>query len=122
MSRATLRCAHHRAARVANGRDRQRHVDAAAILRDAHRLVVVDALSAPLPRKDVGLLASKLRRNQSTDRRPNHLGRRVAEDPFGAGIPGLDDAVQVLADDGVVRRLDQRSQALLNQLELRQAG
>ena len=35
----------------------------------------------------------------------------VAEDPLGGGVPGRDDAVEVLADDRIVGRLDDRRQA-----------
>ena len=34
----------------------------------------------------------------------------VAEQPLGGGVPALNDAVQRLADDGVLRRLDDRRQ------------
>ena len=33
---------------------------------------------------------------------------RVAEQPLGGGVPALDDAVERLADDGVVRGFDDR--------------
>ena len=43
---------------------------------------------------------------------PAHgLGRRIAEQPLGASIPRGDDAVEILADDGVFRRLDDRRQS-----------
>src|SRR5438270_177228 len=41
------------------------------------------------------------------------LFSRVAEEPFGRMIPRLDDSLQRLADDGVMRGLDQGCQALL---------
>jgi hypothetical protein len=37
----------------------------------------------------------------------------ISEDPLGGGVPALDDSVQRLADDGIIRRLDDgRQQAI----------
>jgi hypothetical protein len=43
-------------------RDRQRHVDPSAVLRDAHGVEVLDALASPDPRQDFRLLMLKLGR------------------------------------------------------------
>ena len=45
-------------------------------------------------------------RNDHADRLADGFGRGVAEHAFGRPIPGRDDAVQILADDRVVRRFD----------------
>ena len=42
---------------------------------------------------------------------PDHFGRRIAVEPFGGGIPTGDGPLQILADDGVVGRLDDCRQA-----------
>ena len=47
-------------------------------------------------------LGLALVRNDLADRLPDHLGRRIAEQAFGGGIPRLHDAVEILADDDVV--------------------
>ena len=46
--------------------------------------------------------------SQPPDGGPEHLARGVAEDPFRTMIPTADDAVQILADDGVVGRFHDR--------------
>ena len=43
---------------------------------------------------------------QPRDRLSDHLRRGVAKDALGARVPSADDAVEVLADDRVVGRLD----------------
>ena len=47
-------------------------------------------------------------RNDHADRLADRLGGGVAEHPLGRPIPRRDDAVQILADDRVVRRFDDR--------------
>ena len=49
--------------------------------------------------------------NQHAHRLADHLLRAVTEQPLGGSIPGRDDAVQILADDGVVARIDNRCQS-----------
>src|SRR5579871_2134957 len=44
----------------------------------------------------------------------------MAEQPFRAGIPAGDDSIQIFADDGVVRRLDDRGEAAGIGLDSRQ--
>ena len=67
---------------------------------------MLDPLAAPDTRQDLGLLAAMVRGDDHGDRVADGLGGGVAEEPFGATVPALDDAVQVLADDGVVGGFD----------------
>ena len=47
-------------------------------------------------------------RDDQRDVAADRLLGGVAEQPLGGGVPALNDAVERLADDGVVRRLDDR--------------
>ena len=91
--------------------DRQRDVDEAAVLAHANGFVMVDAFAAANPRQDLVLLALPVRRNDAADRSADHFLGGVPEHALRRGIPGLNDAVQILADNGVVRRLDDRGEA-----------
>ena len=71
---------------------------------------MIDALSAPDSLEDAGLLIDMVGGNQDGNGLADCLRRGVAEHGLGAPIPGHDDAVQALADDGIIRRFDDRSQ------------
>ena len=58
----------------------------------------------------VVLLGAPFRRDDERDRPPDRLGGRIAEQTLGAAVPRRDDAVQILADDRVVARLDDRGE------------
>src|SRR5262249_54354255 len=57
------------------------------------------------------LLVDMISWNQDRDRLADDLLGRVAEHPLRRRIPGHDDAVERLGDDGIVRRLDYGGQA-----------
>jgi hypothetical protein len=63
-------------------------------------------LAARDPRQNVALLLVQVGRDQGEDRRAHHLGRGIAEDPLRGGVPGQEGAVELLADDRLVGRLD----------------
>jgi hypothetical protein len=52
------------------------------------------------------LFVATVRWDDDRDRLADGLLRPVSENPLGTAIPGLDDSVQVLADDRVVRIVD----------------
>ena len=52
-----------------------------------------------------------LGRNDERYRLPHRLLRSVTEHPLGPLVPIGNDPIQVLADNGVVRRFDNRSQS-----------
>jgi hypothetical protein len=60
------------------------------------------AIAAAYPR----LFVHAIPRDQDGHRLADGFLGRIAEHPLGAAIPGLDDAVEILADNGVVGRLD----------------
>ena len=104
MSRAIFETPIDLAIRRHDRRDRQRDVDALAILANADCFVMVDAFAGANPAQDVVLFLVELRRNDQADRLPDRLSLGVPEDPLGRPIPGGDRPGEVLADDGVVGR------------------
>src|SRR5690606_2830249 len=86
--------------------------DDAAILPDALALKVINALPAADALEDARLLLPAIGGEEAPDRLPDHFGGRVAKDALGAGVPGGHDTVEVLADDRVVRRIDDGGQPL----------
>src|SRR5690606_36529349 len=77
-------------------------VEQRAVLAPAHGLEVVDALPATYLGEDARLLRLAVRRQQDGDRPADHLVGAIAEQALGALVPTHDDAVEILADDGVV--------------------
>jgi len=75
-------------------------------LRWRTRFVVIDGLAAPDARQYSRLFVHAIPRDQDGHRLADGFLGRIAEHPLGAAIPGLDDAVEILADNGVVGRLD----------------
>ena len=116
MSRATFDAPTTRPSGVADRGDGQRDVEPAAVLARPHRLEVLDPLAAAEPVQDVALLVQPLGRDDQGDRPADGLGGGVAEEPLGPGVPRPDDAVERLADDRVVGRLDDGGQPRLGLL------
>jgi hypothetical protein len=71
---------------------------------------VVDVLAAANAFENDGFFSHAIGRNEDGNRLADDLQCRVAEDPFGAEIPGFDDSVEILGDDCVVRTLDDGGQ------------
>ena len=82
-----------------------------SILAAADGLEVVEAIAAANAGQRLVFLGLAILRDQPPDRRADHLGGGVAEHPLGRLVPGLDDAVEVLADDRVVGGLDDGGEA-----------
>src|SRR5262245_11234590 len=93
---ADLRCPDYFSRRVAQRGDGERDVDAAAVLRHAHGLVVPDALAALQSGEYLLLLSVQLGRDEAGDRPADHLARVVAEDARRALVPRRDRAVERL--------------------------
>ena len=60
---------------------------------------------------DAGLFMFPFGRDERPDRFSDDLFRLVTKETFGGGVPARDDPVQVLADNGVIGRFDDRRQA-----------
>src|SRR5581483_3136605 len=88
----------------------ERDFEGAPVLATADRFIMLDPLPAADPGQDLLLLALAVCRNQHADRLADGLACRIAEKAAGAGIPAGDDAQEVLADDGVLRRFDDRGE------------
>jgi len=91
----------------ADGGNRQRDVDEAAVLPAPHRLEVFEPLAPTDPIEDERLLAQPLGRNDECDRPADGLGGAESKQALRAGVPGRDDAVQILRDDRVIGRIDE---------------
>src|SRR5207248_1206200 len=79
------------------------NVQVAAVLADAHRFEVVYPLPAAKLLEDFGFFVEAVGWEQDGDALADIFLGCVSEDPIGGFVPALDDAVQVLTDDRVVR-------------------
>ena len=98
------------AAGAADRRDGQGDVEQPAILRLPHGLEVLDPLSEPQAAQDLALLGEPFGGDERRDRSSHDLLGGVSEHPLRGCVEGLDDPVQVLADDSVVGGLDDGGQ------------
>ena len=96
--------------RVLDRRDRQRDRHPRAVLAHPLGVEVFDRLAAAQAGHHLGGLRGVVLGDDQRDRLADRLRRRVAEDPLGGPVPGGDDTVERLADDRVLRGLDQRHQ------------
>ena len=67
---------------------------------------MIDAFTAPNSRHDFVFFRFSLRWDQDSSGLPNQLVGGVAKDAIRGGVAGLNDAVQVLREDRVIRRFD----------------
>jgi hypothetical protein len=86
---------------ILDGRDSQRDVNESAI----------HAPSLANPAEYLWLLVRSIRRNQNRDGFPENFIGLVAKNTLSSLIPAHDDAIQVLADDGVFGGSDDGSEA-----------
>jgi hypothetical protein len=101
---------------ISHGRNRDRHSDGPSILGDAYALVVLDALAASEGSKNDVLLPLTIAWNHTSDRLPDHLASRLAEQVLGGFIPTYDNTVGRFADNRIVRRCHDGSKPLLRLL------
>ena len=80
---------------------------------------MVDSLAAAKPREHLILFRSMVVRDDQVDVLADGFGSRVSEERLGASIPRSDHAVQRLADDGVVRGVDDCRQQRSERIVLR---
>ena len=115
---SNLRGADDATRRVADGRHREGHINPLAVLRPPYRLEVVDPFTSPDARDDIVFLRKPLLRNDQRDVPAHRLGLGPAEHALGSPIPRRNDAVERLADDGVVRGVHDRAEPSLHELVL----
>src|SRR6185436_379001 len=101
-----LRRADDGARRVLERRDRQRDEDSFAIRPQTLSLEMVDPFTGLQARNNSILFTDSIGGNDKRNMLPDRLGSRVAENPFRALIPALNNAVKRLADDRIVGRFD----------------
>src|SRR5919109_636511 len=113
-----LRRADDAPGRITDRRDRDRHLDEMTVLRPAHGVEVRNLLAAAEPREHAFfLVASVVGDDQQHDWPPDGLGGRPAKHALRGAIPGRHDAVEILADDDVLRRVDDGGQARASLIE-----
>src|SRR6516165_8298958 len=88
----------------------------ATILGDANCVKMVIPVPAFYPRKNLLFLCLALQRNQSRDRRSDHLLSRVTKDAFCTLIPTCNDAVEILSNDRILRVIHNCCQAARDQI------
>ena len=73
-----------------------------------------DTFTSPNAREDSVLFGLTLRRYEDANRLPHEFGGGVAKDPLAGGIAGLNDAIEILRQNRVVRRFDDGREILLS--------
>jgi hypothetical protein len=91
---------------VADGRDRERDMEAAAVPVQALGLEVLHPLAGEDPAVDDPELGLAIGGDEPVDGLADDLGRGVAVHPLGRRVPGEDHPVDALAEDGIGGRLD----------------
>jgi len=89
--------------------NRNGNMDVSAVLCDSNCFEMVYPFAFAKACKNLRLLFQSVRRNDDCDGLANRFFRLLSEKPLRTRIPGLDDAVQVLADDCIVGRFNNRS-------------
>src|SRR5689334_15948683 len=74
---------------------------------------MIDPLSPFEARENSRDLVEAFRSGDCGDVLPHNLFRRIAEDAFSPTVPAPNDPIQVFADDGIVRRLNDGGQPFL---------
>src|SRR5688572_13892922 len=67
---------------------------------------MIHTLAAPEPFQNLWFFVKPFGRDQYGYGLPDRLLRRVAEQSFRASVPAGDDAIKVLADNGIVAGID----------------
>src|SRR5262245_7371657 len=106
------------AGRVPERRHGQRDIEQAAILAHPHRLVGFDALAAPGALENPQLFVVAVRRDDDLNGLADDFTRLIAKEPFGRAVPTQDGAIEVLADDRVLRGIYDGCQPLSDHLGL----
>src|ERR1700733_5569187 len=99
---------------VRHRRHAQRNIDRTAVLALPHGFEMIDAFTTPDTFQDAALLLQTVLRNQDRDRLADNLFGEVAEQALRAPVPGDDHTVEILADDRIVARFDDRTETALN--------
>jgi hypothetical protein len=101
-----LRGADDDSARIADRRDGDRHEDLGSVLAPAHGLEMLHRVATYDAAQHLVFLRAPRLGNDHPDRPPDGFGGGVAEHALRGRIPRRDDAAEILADNRVVRGLD----------------
>src|SRR5437899_2894309 len=75
---------------------------------------MIDPLPRPNLLENSWLFILTIRGNNNVDRLPHRLLSLPSKNPLRAAVPGGDDSIQSLTDDGVVGRFDNRGEPRLD--------
>ncbi len=95
---------------IPDWRNRQGNINRASILAQANRLVVVDGPPAANGFQNKWFLILTIRWDENRGGPANRFLWCVSKNPLGRIVPGHENAVEVLADDCVITRLNYRCQ------------
>src|SRR5499426_3612301 len=107
-----LRGPDDQASTIPDGRDSEGDIESGAILVQPLGLVMVDALPTLQAFEQMGKIIGQVGRHQEGEWLPNGFFRAVPVKPFRAPVPASDDSLQGMANDRVIRGVDNGRQAL----------
>jgi hypothetical protein len=96
-------------------RNRNRDIYRVTVFRDADGLQVLEWQPAAEPCENLFFFVQPVRGNYSRDRLANHLRGAITQYSFGAGVPALDNPVEILCDDAVAGKFHYRRQSRASQ-------
>src|SRR4051812_1897529 len=103
-------CADNVSGKISHRGDGERDIDEGTVFALTDGMEVVDALAAAEALDDAGFFVPALTRDDEGDVLADRLIGAVSEHVFRTLIPTADDAVEGLADDGVVGGIDDRGE------------
>ena len=112
--------ADHHAGPVEDRRHADRHGHQMPVLVLPHRFVVADRLAAADAGEHVLFLGVPVGRHHGHQRAADHFAGGVSEHPLGRAVPGGDDALEGLAGDRVLGRIDDGAEAVAGERAGRQ--
>src|SRR5207253_9649333 len=91
--------------RIPHRGNRQRYLNRAAVLAHSNGVKMLNALASSHPIENSGLFVPTIGRDDKRDRLTHSLQCRVTEEPLRAPIPADDGAIQIFANNAILRRV-----------------
>src|ERR1700674_3642990 len=107
---------------ILDRRNRKGQIDQGSVLTHADSLEMIDALASSEPSNNLRFFVPSILGNDQSDVLAHGLFAGVAEQSFRALVPTRDDAVECLADDGVVGGIHNSSQQIARSPSQRSFG
>src|ERR1700751_5173580 len=107
-----IRTANHLPGRIPHRRNRHRGRKSFAVFPDLHGFVTVNPISSPQSAQDLLFFRMQLRRNEPTNRLGDNLVRAVSKHTGSSSVPADNPSIQILADDGIIGVLYDRSEVV----------